>query len=199
MKNTRILVVALLVGAGALFALWHMVLKKPPVGRNLGLQLNWQSRIARVGAERAYDEFVRSVQNENMYAQHLDAHIFGDALFIENGLSYIALCDEQYASGCFHELFLRTVTQGGLSSVSQIEHACAELSEDIHLRCDRQIGHSLVVYMGYQPNDLKSALDLCTALLPAQDAPNCSQGVHEEFTTRTIITAETPPSSGRLP
>lgn len=140
---------------------------------------HWESRISDAGAEAAYEEFKTLYRELVPGMQHTMAHIFGVALYDTEGLSGVAVCDEDFLYGCYHSFFATAIQNEGTDILGELDTICARKYEDgAYLGCQHGIGHGILSYVGKE--DLVEALDLCTTI-PWQEIGGCSGGVFMEY------------------
>ncbi len=155
---------------------------------------HWQARIVRVGGPGAYAEFSEAYKDKNPSEQHGAAHIFGDAVYHELGLSGIAVCDSRFSYGCFHEFIGRAITSGSLDVVPQLDIACNESAGCVH-----GIGHGVLSYLGYGVSNLATALRVCDGLSYDDPFQGCDAGVYMEYNLRTMLGGVSSTTDTRIP
>ncbi len=146
----------------------------------------WQDRIKVVGPDEAYAEHVRIVAAQNIQQSHTLAHVFGSAIYKEIGIDAVAVCQNDYAFGCLHEVFERVVSEQGPVGLKQAVEACSRDQTRLY-PCHHALGHGLVAYFGYHENAVNNALALCDADFNADPINGCVGGVFMEFNLYTSI------------
>ncbi len=155
-----------------------------------GEQGRWSERIRAVGGKNAYEELGYAVRVLTPTQQHVPAHIFGGALYEEEGLPGLNVCDTRFLYGCFHEFLSRAILEGGLSVVPTLEKKCKSLPKSgAPLGCEHGLGHGLLSYFGYEPADLKEAVSACD-MLEADPWHACAQGAFMEYNFRFLTLGE---------
>ena len=86
----------------------------------------WVQRIRKVGGLRAYGELARSIASTTIAQQHLQAHLFGDALYQVEGIDGVVVCDERFSQGCFHEFMGQIISHRGIGILPGLGEACAK-------------------------------------------------------------------------
>ncbi len=114
--------------------------------------------------------------------QHTEAHIFGGALYATEGLNGISTCDARFSSGCFHEFIGRAIADDGLSVVTQLNTVCTNKGG-----CQHGIGHGLISYLGYSPEDLTKSIAICAGLPGEEMLDGCMGGSFMEYNMRTML------------
>lgn len=156
-------------------------------------EVRWRERIEKVGPAEAYLELVTAIQFLSPVEQHIPAHIFGGVLYEAEGLKGLQICNGKnlLRYGCFHEFFSRAIAEYGLSIVPYLEESCPEpqTAADIPVSCIHGLGHGLVAFLGYEPEDLSKALQQCN-LLKKDDWGACIQGAFMEYYVRFFLASD---------
>lgn len=155
----------------------------------------WERVISQRGPASAYDEFKRAYRTETFEKQHLAAHVFGRALYLQVGIDGIATCDADFAFGCFHSFFGQALADKGPGVVEQLDAACTAALQNAASGCQHGIGHGIMEYFGI---DIGKALDLCLRTKQEQPLYGCSSGVFMEYNVPIVIdgaSARTEPRS----
>lgn len=164
----------------------HLHMRSAPLSNMAQAEVShWQQDIARVGAVRAYADFADAVVSQNPDEQHLQAHLFGRALYQEIGLQGLPVCDQQFSYGCFHEITGEAIAERGLGVVSQLDDACG--SQGNSLTCQHGIGHGILSTLGYDTGALTAALGMCGTLHQVDPIGGCYGGVFMEYDMRTML------------
>jgi len=182
-KDIYVLLILLLAGiVGISFSL--LIKRLPPSSASFATQETyWRARIREVGGAAAYKEFATSVQGMDLISQHGRAHIFGDALYTEVGLSGTAICNQRLGlSGCMHQFIGRAVLEYGISAVPLLVRNCKG-----DFPCQHGIGHGIVGILGYTFSDLEKALALCKTLPDNNSVLACEGGALMEYNLRLML------------
>jgi hypothetical protein len=120
---------------------------------------------------------------ESSLDTHEQAHAFGEALYLVEGLSGLQYCDSSFEFGCYHSFFGVAVLEKGIGVLSEFSDACRAKFGDYNLPCEHGIGHGVLVYTDYE--NLEQALLLCKTI---SDLPTggCSSGVFMENNFHTM-------------
>lgn len=148
----------------------------------------WKKEIQTVGPKAAYEELVASSRDLSNAQQHARAHVFGGALFSTEGLPGLTVCDDRLFSGCFHEFLGRAITALGPDTVTKLNDVCLAGLQDPRdaVNCQHGIGHGILAYYGYTPDDLTKALRLCGTLQSVDHVRGCEGGVFMEHNLETM-------------
>lgn len=145
----------------------------------------WVGRINSTGIAEALEEFKAHNMRVTPSKRHNGAHEFGGALFAAKDLAGVTGCTNDFANGCYHEFFGRTVASHGLGVVGELaNHCAAEDSREEILPCEHGIGHGLVTLLGYDTGGLTKSLAICADLESTDPVRGCSGGVFMEFNFR---------------
>lgn len=128
-----------------------------------------------IGSQRAYD-LVKAYFQKNEPEAHDFAHVIGFVAVNDGDLEGLKVCDTLYNYGCMHGFMQVYLRQHGLSSVQDMEAACASRGEVHAPSCLHGIGHGLMMISAY---DLFGALDNCQVLENAYQT-YCFDGVFME-------------------
>ncbi len=145
--------------------------------------MHWQSRIKDVGGSATYEEFAKSVRSLIANQQHIESHIFGEALYQVEGISGVRVCDDRFEYGCFHAFMTQAIRSGGIDSVQLLSDACSKSVTPF--QCRHGIGHGILNAIGYTTADVQKALAVCKSLKPSTDqVRGCSGGLFMEYLMR---------------
>lgn len=147
----------------------------------------WQGEIKTLGGEVAYKKFGEAVADNTINQRHMLAHSFGGALYEEEGIPALTVCDAQFSFGCFHEFLGRAIAQKGLGVVNELNTACVEKLTTTALSCQHGIGHGIAAYIGYTPEQLNQELAICKDLPFSDPIGGCYSGVFMEYNLRTML------------
>lgn len=144
----------------------------------------WEQKISQLGPDVAYIEFVSSTENYQLGA-HDQAHSFGEALYVTQGLNGLTTCDDSFEFGCYHSFFSAAISEYGLDVLSELSDVCrSSFTRDADVfPCQHGIGHGILFYLGY--DRLDEALALCFKTTNSLHG-GCVSGVFMEFNFRTI-------------
>lgn len=151
------------------------------------LESSWTERIKEVGAEKAYEEFAASIENDPPGEQHLSAHIFGLALYKSDDITALVACDDRFVYGCFHEFIGQAIGESGLPIVEKILDICNTALGEKAERCSHSVGHGLLANTGYAESDLIATLGVCSSLSMKDPLHLCYSGTFMEFNLRTML------------
>ncbi|XKT74394.1 MAG: hypothetical protein ACJKTH_03495 [Patescibacteria group bacterium UBA2163] len=153
----------------------------------------WQERIHVVGSVDAYQELRAAAHTLDPSDQHLLGHIFGSALYTHDPQKGLLECGTHLARGCMHEFVGRSISDGGLTVIKDLNKTCTRIN-DIG-GCQHGIGHGLVGYLGYDEDAFQQSIALCESLENADAFHGCQAGVFMEYNSRTIlaVTNNVPP------
>jgi len=147
----------------------------------------WQERIREMGGKQAYDDFSVSVEGMQRDRQHEKAHVFGGALYLEEGVDGLAVCDSRFNYGCFHEFLGRAITELGVNSIPQLNQICIQMLGDDAGFCQHGVGHGIQSYFGYGPKDFDQAIELCSSLPGNDPIGGCAGGIYMEYNLRFML------------
>lgn len=206
MRFLRPLQVALLVlGAGLLVSLYVIDLNAPQKtsGGELTfedrrsylsskdgerrLEALWGTQIRELGGEEAYSLLKRAYASTSQADGHIEAHLFGSALYKTLGTEGVTVCDGDLDLGCYHEFIGQAIVHEGLGVIQHIDHVCNALPYVDFLGCQHGIGHGLVGYFGYEGDELIEALKICNTLQRPDNTNGCYSGALMEYNVRTML------------
>lgn len=150
----------------------------------------WAKLIRSRGAANTY-RLLKQTYGDNRNMRHIQAHLFGEALYQAIGMQAVTVCDEDLGFGCFHGALSRAIAAGGLSVIEQLDAECRKTFGEKKLGCQHGIGHGIFEYLG--PKRLNQALALCATLRWKGSLAGCQGGVFMEYhfplslTSRTLL------------
>lgn len=150
----------------------------------------WEEQIRRGGGDAAYESFAHAVEDMSYAQRHEQAHAFGAALFKVEGTDGIAVCDDRFSFGCFHQFLGDAIHTLGLGSVIELNARCFDALEKSPLSCQHGVGHGVLSALGYDDDALQKALDTCAALPGTDPIGGCYGGVFMEYNVRTMLADE---------
>lgn len=182
----------LVIGAALLmvgFLLWRLL---PGVDRLKGALMvsPFQPALARkeiaadiktYGAKKSYERIKEFLSTSDNVRQHSVAHIFGEVLYREQGLSGITVCDGSLGFGCYHSFFSKAIGERGKAIVAELDRTCVASYGVMGLGCPHGIGHGLGEYFG--PSRVDEQLALCETLSWKGKYMGCQSGVFMEYNT----------------
>lgn len=142
----------------------------------------WKKRIHTVGGNRAYEELALAQSGFVHGMQHNETHIFASALYSEEGIRGIEVCDGRFEYACFHQLVGEALSDLGTGSLKTIMESCKEGPG-----CKHSIGHGALALEGYSFNDLEKAVSLCASLPSDVYVQGCYGGAIMEYNMRTLL------------
>ena len=179
--NLPILVAGIFIVVFGLFFLSHAPTESLQKEEKL-----WRDRIAQVGADEAYKEFAESVRNLSSNEQHTKAHYFGGALYKEEGIPGLPVCDVRFSQGCFHEFLGEAISSHGLQVFPQLANKCANEIAPNSFYCQHGLGHGLVALFGYDEQAIKKALAECDRIVESDVLNGCYTGVFMEYNLQLV-------------
>lgn len=180
MSRPRIALVVCLMAVLTVFVVWdHGRSRYDPSASYQDKIAYWIARIHTVGDKRAYEEMVGAQEGLTTGVEHVEAHIFGTALYRAEGIKGVAVCDDRFAYACFHQLIADAITDLGTESLDEIIEVCKGISG-----CRHGIGHGVLAAIGYSFDDLQKALSICTTLPNEVHVQGCYGGVFMEYNIR---------------
>lgn len=180
----RILKIFLFLGGVlVVFFLYH-TLHSPTVVENARVKY-WERRIHSIGATGAYNELLSST------TEHFEGHYFGTALYQEQGISGMTVCDDKLQYACLHEMYGRALAEYGLSIIKKLDTVCTESADP--LVCEHGIGHGLVGYFGYTKTSALQSVAACKSISEHGDVVGaCESGLFMEYFNRTMLPGTEP-------
>ena len=154
------------------------------------IALYWETRIRKVGAKIAYEEFKKKVEGLDPGKQHRDVHIFGEILFYMVGLDGVSICDSNFAYGCYHSFLGTAIHNKGLEIITYLGKECAKKLMDQGRGCQHAIGHGIITELGYKIDALISGLDYCDKVSPDGRIGGCRSGIFMEYNFRTMLESD---------
>lgn len=134
------------------------------------------------GAKVAYDE-LKAKYATNQTQTHDLAHVVGRIAYDQLGAQGFAICDANFAFGCYHGLLEELITKQGLGGTLDARAACNSLSPRGQvISCLHGIGHGV---MGYRGN-LTKALTDCAAF-SADERTYCYDGSYMEYYSGVML------------
>ena len=121
------------------------------------------------------------------------AHFVGEKVFETQGMKGIAVCEPNFAYGCFHG-FTEGAFATSLDKLPDVARACADVGQvnsGPWASCIHGIGHGVSTFV--RATDIQKALDACTKLTIG--ASYCYDGVFMEFSLnapQTFYTSKDP-------
>lgn len=156
-------------------------------GTNQEVENHWLSRLEKLGGPRAYQELLSTYASEPGSVQHTNAHLFGAALYKEEGLPGVAVCDSNFNFGCYHEFIGWAIRDHGLEVAPSLNETCLSKHASEALGCQHGVGHGVLTSLGYEKENLFEALDTCAKFRNQPPVGGCYGGVFMEFNMRTIL------------
>ncbi len=155
----------------------------------------FEKEIQTFGDKRAYNRLAAAVANLSADDQHEYGHLFGEALYKEEGLKAIAVCDTRFSYGCFHQVLSDALIHYGPSAVPMLDQRCKQVLKEAYLSCQHGLGHGILVSIGlnrngYDETRLQEALADCAKLPDDQPLGGCDGGVYMEYNLRTVADVE---------
>ncbi len=142
----------------------------------------WKTRIHAIGGHRAYEELAGSLKDFPLGIQHSETHIFSTALYSEEGMQGIAVCDERFDYACSHQMIGETFADLGMGSFPYVVEICKGIPTCLH-----SIGHGVLSLQGYSFNDLQKAITICGTLPTETYMKGCYGGVFMEYNLHKFL------------
>ena len=115
---------------------------------------------------------------------HLLAHVVGDILFAQEGLTGIKVCTHDFRNACSHSIVIGLFFEQGEDALTQISEACYQApgGSGAYTMCFHGLGHGMLAYASY---NLKKAVELCrrtgTSQYGHEEASQCISGAIMEI------------------
>lgn len=133
-------------------------------------------RIASDGAQAAYTYLKERYAHDPLIAHDL-AHLIGRSLYKELEERAFAICDNQFAFGCFHGLLEELIRMRGTEALDIARTACNTLgAQGAVASCIHGVGHGIYTWK----SDTATALTLCDTL-GENEKIYCFDGVFMEY------------------
>lgn len=142
----------------------------------------WKTRIHAIGGTKAYEELADFVKNYTVGVQHNETHVFGSALYSEEGMEGVAVCDDRFEYGCFHQMIGETLADLGMGSFPKVVEVCRGSPACLH-----SIGHGVLAQEGYAFPDLQKAIKVCDTLPGTVYVEGCYGGLFMEYNMRRLL------------
>lgn len=160
----------------------------PPLSGDLDQkreQSLWDRKIADCGATEAYGLFKEYVSSLDFQQQHELAHSFGAALYARSGVEGIAVCDDRYSYGCFHEVAGQYLPRNGMGSLPTLTDICAKKDAPRAINCMHGVGHGILASLGYERSEMDSSLEACAT--SGNLSKGCFGGVFMEYNVQSML------------
>lgn len=195
--NTKVLLYSagvVFAAAGALVVVWFYPPGTPELALARGFsgadvtkdEQLFRDYIQTYGGTRAYEAFAKAVEPLSPGQRHTLAHAFGGALYQTEGTSSLPVCDSRFSYGCFHQFLGEAIGDLGLGVVDNLNRGCIDTLKTGALSCQHGIGHGVLAYLGYSPQDLDKALAVCKNLPFNDPIGGCYGGVFMEYNLETM-------------
>jgi len=145
---------------------------------------HWERTLESMSYVAAYEAFKQYNRQQSPNQQHTNAHYFGEALYNVAGVDGVAVCDSDFAFGCYHALFSWGLADLGAGIIDDFDTACIDAYGEKGLGCQHGIGHGLLADMG--SDELVAALELCATLNWQGPIGGCTSGVFMEYNFNTM-------------
>jgi hypothetical protein len=147
----------------------------------------WSELIKRIGGEKAYSEFKKDAKSKQVRDRHYQAHLFGEALYNNEGPKGIFVCDNEFDSGCYHSFLSLAIETEGLNVVPDLSRKCSEHLTQDSGGCQHGIGHGILTSVGYDFTSLNKSIGVCNDLEINESTKNCLNGVFMEYNFQTML------------
>ena len=148
----------------------------------------WHAQIVSTGGEGAYREMVKKGNNMTASQSHVLAHSFGEALFQAEGMEGFSTCGTHFIYGCYHQFIGSAIAALGIPVVEKFRAVCVSKSLPSVFPCMHGLGHGILGYLGYSPDNLKKALVLCQTPGLSDSRNGCIDGVFMEYNIHELTT-----------
>lgn len=142
----------------------------------------WKTRIHTVGGPRAYEELAVFVKGRTVGVQHNETHVFGSALYSEEGINGVAVCDDRFEYACFHQVIGEVLNHLGMEAFPKVVEVCKGSPACLH-----SIGHGVLAQQGYAFTDLQKAIQVCETLPSDVYVHGCYGGLFMEYNMRRLL------------
>lgn len=149
----------------------------------------WKGYLKAHGAAASYQALLASAAPLTQSEAHTLAHIFGEALYANEGLAALGVCDERLSYGCLHQFTGNAMAEHGLGIFPQLTEGCQAAAKPAP--CLHGIGHGLLAYLGYDLPALVQALEKCDMTAPGHPRNGCSEGVFMEYNLQELTSIDT--------
>lgn len=139
-------------------------------------------------SNEAYEKFKEMNRTASLELAHTNAHLFGEALYEKEGVKGFAVCDSSFGFGCYHSFIARAVADEGEKVVPLFDEECVRMFGLEGLGCSHGVGHGVLSYYGYNPEDVQKALEICATLSWKNAYGGCRDGVFMEYNFRVMET-----------
>ena len=194
MKHAPLALLALAVLFGGWFLFKSSTIQAPTYpDQNLDIvaEEEWvQTLIVTNGVARAREVFTTENQKRDPLIQHSAAHVFGEVLYKEKGITAFGECGSEFGFGCVHSFVGFAIAEHGIESLQKLDEACIEMYSTSGLGCFHGIGHGVLAYSGYTKKDLDASLRHCATLSWQGRYGGCTDGVFMEYNFRMMETDE---------
>jgi hypothetical protein len=183
MSRSGIMILVCVIAVLAVFVAWN--LDRSQYNPSASYQEKfayWKTRIHAVGGGRAYEEMALELKGFVHGMQHYETHLFASALYSEEGIHGVAVCDERFDYACVHQLVAEALLEHGIGSLNEIIEVC-----NGGPACRHSIGHGVLALMGYTFPDLEKAVSMCAALPNKVYVQGCYGGVVMEYNLRRLL------------
>lgn len=138
----------------------------------------WTQVIRDKGAQAAYLKFKQYYTLHNSGSAHTASHLMGDLLYDALNIKGLAICDDSFGFGCYHQLLGHALSEYGTLALQEIGRHC-ETNYQTPQPCFHGIGHGLNGYFG--EGKLLSALSACDGLDLSRNIVSCQRGVFMDY------------------
>lgn len=154
----------------------------PPIASGeTELREYWKDQIQQHPAAAVYSSFIETYTSQDENKWHGAMHVLASLLYERYGIDALQFCDESFQQACFHELMSTFAYEGEITEESEINAHCGG-----NWNCLHGIGHGLVMYYGYDQENLTGVLSRCPSEPEAMPIAACQSGVFMEYITRTM-------------
>lgn len=137
------------------------------------------------GDQNMYAYYTNAAAQSNVTYAHEIMHQIGDVLYERRGISALAVCGNEFHSGCTHQVLGRELTGKGAGAFDSISSACDSMYQKDRGSCGHGLGHGLTYASGYKSASLESDLSKCDVMHKNDEmidpGQSCYAGVFMEF------------------
>ena len=128
------------------------------------------------GVSAAY-QYLKAGWDKKPLQAHDLAHLIGHLAYEQLHVGGIALCDTDFAFGCYHGFFEAMLKDQGESGIEVARHACIALSGEVSIQaCLHGMGHGIMA----SKDSIPDSLARCSSF-PSDERFSCFDGVFMEY------------------
>lgn len=143
---------------------------------------HWKAAVKTVGGTSAYEELASFLKGHTVGVQHNETHIFASALYGEEGIEGVAVCDDRFEYACFHQVIGEALTDLGMDAFPKVVEVCKGSPACLH-----SVGHGVLAQQGYTFADLQKAIQVCETLPGTVYVEGCYGGLFMEYNMHRLL------------